>query len=139
MDHKFFISNRSDGLVENPYSSLVKNKVVFFYLIFKKWIARSISCLKFLIYLLCNQRSNKAFNQVTIEFFNIKNNENISMKILISSWRKLLELYVLNNLSKPTHRTLMAIMRVLGGSNLWAHIRQSCCHIVTFRKWPPLK
>ncbi len=28
---------------------------------------------------------------------------------------------------------------VLGGSNLWANIRQSCCHIVTFRKWPPLK
>jgi hypothetical protein len=25
----FFISNRSDGLVENPYSSLVENKVVF--------------------------------------------------------------------------------------------------------------
>jgi hypothetical protein len=57
---------------------------------------------------------------------------------LISSWRKLLELYVLNTLSKPTHRTLMAIMWVLGGSNLWANIRQSCCHIVTFRKWDHL-
>jgi hypothetical protein len=41
---------------------------------------------------------------------------------LISTWRKLLELYVLNNLSKPTHRTLMAIMWVLGGSNLWPNI-----------------
>jgi hypothetical protein len=69
----FFISNRSDGLVENPYSSLVKNKVVFFQEVdCKKYFMFEVSHITY--YVIKGQTN--FFNQAIIGFFiNIENNE----------------------------------------------------------------